>query len=150
TEIMNRPSARPKIVRLFLKKQPSNRKCPVSTCPSTTDIRRGERHVRFVPQNPTSPSCDLMSAPFVLQVQSAAPDALLAPARAAPRSRRARSAFRGHPGHECARRVRPDGNAPEIGYVERRPDDPATMALDLGNASIDVVDFEIAQPGWRV
>src|ERR1700737_1738600 len=47
---------------------------------------------------------------------------LAGPVCGAPRSR---SAFRGHPGHECARRVRPDGNAPEIGYVERRPDDPA-------------------------
>jgi hypothetical protein len=60
------------------------------------------------------------------------------------------SAFRGHPGHECVGRVGTNGNAPEIGDVERRPNDPAAVTLSLCKQLIEVVDFKIAQPVRRI
>jgi hypothetical protein len=56
------------------------------------------------------------------------------------RGRTQRLAFRSDPGHEGSGRVRSGRDPPEICDVERPPDDPAAMALDLGDAWIDVID----------
>jgi hypothetical protein len=64
-----------------------------------------------------------------------------------PRSRQSQSAFQGHPSYECAGRVFPPmAMRPKIGDIERQPDIPTVMLLKLGNASINVIDFEVAQP----
>jgi hypothetical protein len=73
-----------------------------------------------------------------------------------PAALRAGGTYRGHGSRSQRFKVTQAMNAPvasspmtmcsKIGDIERQPDTPTVMLLNLGNASINVIDFEVAQP----
>jgi len=59
-------------------------------------------------------------------------------------------ACRGYPGQERTGGIGADGDAADVRNVEGLADDPAAVGFDHGDAAIDVVDLDIAQPMGRL